>query len=432
MPEKPLIDLYSRDEIKNYLKEKELDKATPVQARVAPQFRKNNLNVMAPTGSGKTLSFALPLVEALKDLEDQKGAVVQVCAPRAIILTPTRELGRQVHQVFKGIAHQAKCRVRFLAQGEGAKKESQLVKETFDLLVCSPGRLSMMIKKGSFALDQLEYMVLDEADQILDMGFEKDLKSIYQAFPQDREAKVHLFTATHPLDYLERIESVFLGRFFEVMKLDQVHQLSAQVETYNIYLSPNEKVAMLETFIQKEAKGAGIVFINDKNDAKKVLEAIQEKLPKKTFHLLHGEMTPQERRRSHETFSKKGGILLATDIAARGIDLPELYWVLNFDLPHDPVYYIHRSGRVGRLGKVGHVYNFVTSSDVKLIDKINQAIQGQTALKLGRLKAPGAPSKKSTQKSSKKSARKSTRKPGQKSTSKSTPKSTKSSKKRKR
>jgi len=409
-----LAELYSRPEIKSYLEEKQLKKATPVQAKVAPAFREHNLNVMAPTGSGKTLSFALPLMETLKDLEDQRGATVQICAPRAIVLTPTRELGRQVYQVIKGIAHQAKCRVRFLAQGEGVKKEAQLVKETFDLLVCSPGRLAMMLKKGSFSLEQLEYMILDEADQILDMGFEKDLKSIYSYFPEERKTKVHLFTATHPVDYLERIKSVFQERQFQVMQLDQVHELSPKVETYNIYLGPKEKNAMLETFIEKEAKGSGIVFINDKNVAKEVEKEIREKLPKKTFHLLHGEMTPQERRRSHEAFTKKGGILLATDIAARGIDLPELAWVLNYDLPREPVYYIHRSGRVGRLGKVGHVYNFVTSSDVQLIDKINQAIQSQSALKLGRLKAPGqskpAKSKKLSGKAPKKSNQNSSKK----------------------
>lgn len=383
-----LKDLFLDPTFHAYFTEKKITDATPVQAKVVPVFTEKDLSVVAPTGSGKTLSYALPLMKALKEIEQHKGMNLENAAPRAVILTPTRELSRQVYQVFKELSHHIKTKVRLMVQGEGARKEEVLLEQPMDLLVCNPGRLKMKLDQGLIKLSDIRYVILDEADQMLDMGFEKDLKIIFEGLSKELPPRVHLFTATKPVNFEEKRGLLFEGRHFHEMILSGAHQLSAKVETFNIYLSPKEKTRMMESFLLKEAKGKGVIFVNDKNNAQQLHKTLRETCPKIHLILLHGEMTPQERRSSHHLFQKKGGVLIATDIAARGIDLPELLWVVNYDLPFDPVYYIHRSGRVGRLGKVGYVYNFVTSYDVKLIQKINEAIQSQTAIKLGMLKAP--------------------------------------------
>lgn len=383
-----LKDFFQDPSFLAFFAEKKISEATPVQAKVAPVFAEKDLSVVAPTGSGKTYSYALPLMKALKEMEQHKGINLEKAAPRAVILTPTRELSRQVYQVFKELSHHIKAKVRLMVQGEGARKEEVLLEQPMDLLVCNPGRLKLKLDKGLINLNEIRYVILDEADQMLDMGFEKDLKAIFEKLNQELPPRIHLFTATKPQNFEEKRTQLFEGRQFSDLILSGAHQLSAKVETFNIYLSPKEKTRMMESFLTKEAKGKGVIFVNDKNNAQQLHQTLRETCPKTHLILLHGEMTPQERRSAHHLFQKKGGVLIATDIAARGIDLPELLWVVNYDLPFDPVYYIHRSGRVGRLGKVGYVYNFVTSYDVKLIQKINEAIQSQTAIKLGMLKAP--------------------------------------------
>lgn len=387
-PKVKLQDFYNDPAFLQFFTEKKISEATPVQAKVAPLFHEKDLSVVAPTGSGKTLSYALPLMKALKEIEQHKGMTLENAAPRAVILTPTRELSRQVYQVFKELSHHVKAKVRLMVQGEGVRKEEVLLEQPMDLLVCNPGRLKLKLDKGLISLKDIRYVILDEADQMLDMGFEKDLKLIFEQLSTELPPRIHLFTATKPLNFEEKRGNLFEGRYFTDLILSGTHQLSAKVETFNIYLSPKEKTRMMESFLTKEAKGKGVIFVNDKKNAETLHKTLRDTCPKIHLILLHGEMTPQERRSAHHMFQKKGGVLIATDIAARGIDLPELLWVVNYDLPFDPIYYIHRSGRVGRLGKIGYVYNFVTSYDVKLIQKINEAIQGQTAIKLGMLKAP--------------------------------------------
>ncbi len=377
--------LFTRPAILSYLTEHNLTEPTPVQKQVPAHFAKLDLSVLAPTGSGKTLSYLLPLFDHLKTREESVGPHKEAAAPLAVILSPTRELSKQITDVCKGLAHHVKIRVRQLAFSSQSRQENSTLNGAFEVLVASPSKLNQYLSQGKIQLKHLQYLILDEADQMLDMGFSKDLQKLCSSLDEENPPRVHLFSATAPLDFAEKRDLIF-QRVFKTIAIERSHHLSAKVETYNIYLSVKEKRAMLETFLQKEAKGAGVIFVNDKAEAESVYLELKDKIKKPELVLLHGQMTAQERKKSHQTFKEKKAVLIATDIVARGIDLPELAWVLNYDLPWDPVYYIHRSGRVGRRGGTGLVYNFVTTGDLAIIEKINKAIQGQTALELKPLK----------------------------------------------
>lgn len=381
------------EDIEKFLKEEGLKKPTEVQSKVIPEiFKGESVSVLAQTGTGKTLSYALPIFQLLKINDDDIPMELQVGAPRAIILTPTRELNQQVSKVLKSIAHNAKLRIRTLTGGDKGKISRRIADEAYDILVSSPSRLKSALERGEVKSTLLELLVFDEADQLLDMGFTKDIVRINELIKKEfREfpIQIGLFSATWPAQYKN-----FLGEVFPEYKFKEVVcqggiQLKRNIETYNLTLGMKEKPLMLESFLGKEGKGTGVVFINRKEEALKVYNHLSQKFPRRRMNLLHGGLTQKERRDAYTEFRDKGGILVATDIAARGLDIKNLAWVLNYDLPFEAVYYVHRCGRTGREGKQGRVYNFVTSADIKLMGRINEAILSQSSLSLKTLEPTG-------------------------------------------
>lgn len=379
-------------EIESFLKEASLKTPTEVQSKsMTPLIKGESVSVLAQTGSGKTLAYALPLFHRLKLTDDNIEMDEQFGAPRAIIVTPTRELNQQVFKVMKSVAHHAKLRVRTLVGGDKGKRSRQMNEDAFDILVTSPGRLLSALERKEVSPKLLELMVFDEADQLLDMGFSKDIKKIQeQIFEVNRAAipQVALFSATWPAQYQNFVSEVFANNQFKEVICQGGVQLKRNIETFNIYLGPKEKERLLEEFLKGEAKGTGVIFVNRKEDAVTLTTFIRETYKKKKVYELHGNQLPKERKDAMATFREKGGILVATDIAARGIDITDLSWVLNYDLPFEAVYYIHRCGRTGRAGRQGKVYNFVTSADLNLMVRINEAILNQSSLALKTLEPP--------------------------------------------
>ncbi len=392
-------------EIISFLKESSLSKPTEVQSKAIPAFIKGeNLSVLAQTGSGKTLAYTLPIFHKLKINDDDIPMDDQFGAPRAIILTPTRELNQQVFKICKSVAHTAKLRIRQLVGGDKGKRSRRLQEEAFDILVCSPARLLSALERKEVLPKLLEALVLDEADQLLDMGFTRDIKKIISFIHKVNKAplkQVALFSATWPAQYENFVEDVFHGLSFKQVVCQGGIQLKRNIETFNIYLPQKEKSKILEEFIAKEAKGTGLIFVNKKEDVLKVAQTLRGQFPKRNIIELHGNQKPSERKAAMDNFLKKKGLLVASDIAARGLDVDNLGWVLNYDLPFEAVYYIHRCGRTGRAGRLGRVYNFVTSADIKLMGRINEAILSQSSLALKPLEAPkGSPMARKTQKKS--------------------------------
>lgn len=381
----------------DYLKEEGFEKPTDVQEQAIPHLLQGESIVCtAQTGTGKTLAYALPLVQLLKEGEknnrwDPKAA----SAPAAIILCPTRELASQVFGILKRISHFAKFRVRLLSGGDSSAKTTQM-RQGVDVLVAAPSRVRQALDKGDLKLDQLCLLVADEADQMLDLGFAKELKNIYSKAPHG--CQLALFTATRPADLQEIAQDVFDGAQLMDLVVGMNHSVKLNIETYNISCSQGEKPMMLELFLKEQGGMKGIIFVNRKETVDEVYENLAKQFPKRKFARLHGDMDKKSREAAIKEFRDKNVTMVASDIAARGIDVKGVVWVLNYDLPFEAVYYLHRSGRTGRAGVAGRVFNFVTNRDNAIIAKINRSIGEQTLLKLD----PIATDKKAAAASSKK------------------------------
>ncbi|MCK6596486.1 MAG: DEAD/DEAH box helicase [Bacteriovoracaceae bacterium] len=374
--------LFQSTLIHNFLTENKLTKATDVQAKVIPDIiGGKSLDVVAPTGSGKTYSFLLPIAELLKEDEENNHGDIKKGSPRAVILAPTRELSGQIYEIMKSISHHVKLRIRHVVGGEDGKKTSVLSRQFVDVIVSTPGRLSSAIKKKELSLKNTKYFIIDEADQLLEMGFQKDLQSIYTACDKDL-VHIALFSATRPPAFVEWRGKIFHEHLFHQVELSGQNRLHTHIRSFNIYLSERERPLMLKTFMKDQAKGKGVIFVNQQDTVNVLRDLLAKEFPNTVFLTLHGEMEPKERRKVLDQFINKKAILIATDIVARGMDIEDLKWILNYDLPFEAVYYVHRAGRVGRGGKEGEVYNFVTPRDMKIVGRINNAIKNQIALKL--------------------------------------------------
>ena len=375
--------IFTHPGIHSFLKEKNLLEPTNIQKLVMPDLiQGKSVNVIAKTGSGKTFCFALPICELIKFQEENQGNIdpkKTMGKPKAVILAPTRELALQLQKIFKSISHHLKLRVRMLAGGDSAKTNHLLARDQIDILIASPGRLSNALKRKEINLKETSYLIMDEADQLLEMGFRKDLENIYKSC-DDTLVHVGLFSATHSESLDEFCRTIFLEIPFVSYNKEEKNKLVQSVRTFNIYLKDEEKMKMTEAFIKNEAKGRGIIFVNKHETVELLHHDLPSKFPKTKFHALHGEMEAKARKKAYDRFLKEGGILISTDITARGMDIEDLVWVMNFDLPFEAVYYIHRCGRVGRNAKDGFAYNFVTPKDINIINRINEAIKNQSAL----------------------------------------------------
>lgn len=366
-----------------YFKENGLKTATAIQKRVIPEIlNRKSIIVLSETGSGKTLSYALPIASKLKQKEDEGTKNNMKGAPYALIVAPTRELATQIHAVFKGISHHCKLRVRDLTGGDTHAKMKSVASGSYEILIATPSRIKSAIQKKELNFAQLQYVIFDEADQLFDMGFKRDLDFMIEYFDLNH-TMMGFITATLP----EVVENYILEKFVDVdftkIASDVSHAPQSKVETFNVRVEPEEKMPVVRMFLENQAQGRGIIFTNQRNQAEDLFKFLSEKMPKLKTRLLHGEMEIKEREASIRQFvDKKAQVLVATDIAARGIDIQDLEWVLNFGLPKTAIYYLHRCGRVGRGGKRGIVYNLVAHYDAKMIAQINEAVKNEKHLNL--------------------------------------------------
>lgn len=366
-----------------YFKEQGLKTATLVQKRVIPEIlNRKSIIVLSETGSGKTLAYALPIASKLKQKEDQGTKNTLKGAPYAIIVAPTRELASQIFGVFKGISHHLKLRVRDITGGDTHAKMKSVAKDSYEILIATPSRIKSAIQKKELNLNQLQYVIFDEADQLFDMGFKKDLDFMIEYFDMNH-TQLGFITATLP----DTVENYIVEKFPEVnftkIASENSHATQTRIETYNVKVTPAEKDMVVRMFLEKQAQGRGIIFTNQRNQAEDLFKYLSEKMPKLKTKLLHGDLEKKDRDSAIRSFvDGKVQVLVATDVAARGIDIKDLVWVLNYGLPKTGIYYLHRCGRVARGGRKGIVYNLVASHDSKMIAEINHAIMNQKHLNL--------------------------------------------------
>jgi superfamily II DNA/RNA helicase len=370
-------------DLEGFFKEHGFKTATLVQKRVIPEILdRKSIIVLSETGSGKTLSYALPIVSRLKQKEDSGKMNTVKGAPYAIIVAPTRELATQIHSVFKGISHHLKVRVRDLTGGDTHAKMKSVANSSYEILIATPSRIKSAIQKKELSFNQLQYVIFDEADQLFDMGFKRDLDFMIEYLDMNN-VQLGFITATLPVEVENYIVEKFPETKFTRIASDVSHAPQSRIETYNVKVTPAEKDMVVRMFLEKQAQGRGIIFTNQRNQAEDLFKYLSEKMPKLKLKLLHGDLEKKERESAIKSFvEKKAQVLVATDVAARGIDIKDLVWVLNYGLPKTGIYYLHRCGRVARGGNKGIVYNLVASHDAKMINHINEAIMNQKHLNL--------------------------------------------------
>ncbi|MDL2144247.1 MULTISPECIES: DEAD/DEAH box helicase [Flavobacterium] len=324
---------------------------TPIQEQSIPiVLSGRDLIGCAQTGTGKTAAFAIPIIHQLHRIVGSSKKAKQV---RALIVTPTRELAVQIGQSFDTYAKYTNLTQLTIFGGVSQNPQVDALKNGVDILVATPGRLLDLHKQGFLDLDHLHTLVLDEADQMLDMGFINDVKKIVKLTPKNRQTL--LFSATMPIAIRELAE-MFL-KDPEKVEVSPVSSTAETVEQRIYFVEKTEKRNLLYHLIKNENLSNVLVFSRTKHGADNVVKALRKKdIPAEA---IHGDKSQNARQRVLDAFkNKEVGVLVATDIAARGIDIDQLPFVINFDLPNIPETYVHRIGRTGRAGNGGIAISF--------------------------------------------------------------------------
>jgi ATP-dependent RNA helicase RhlE len=344
---------------------------TPIQLRAIPLVLEGrDIIGSAQTGTGKTAAFALPVISRL----GQHGTL------RALVLEPTRELAAQVETAIRDYARFTNLRTVVLYGGTGYGRQDQMLRQGPDIVVATPGRLLDQIQRGTLRLNQIEILVLDEADRMLDMGFMPDVRKIIERCSRTRQTM--LFGATIPPE----IEQLCKWALREP-KTIEIGQRRSPAETVTHALYPvdgEQKQELLEDLLRRTDYDQVLIFCRTKNGADRVARKLNQQ--GHSVAVLHSNRTQREREQALNGFRNgRYEVMVATDIAARGIDVEQISHVINFDVPHHPEDYVHRIGRTGRALSVGDAFTIMTSEDVQEVAAIERFI-GQ---KIPRVKLEG-------------------------------------------
>ena len=330
--------------------------ATPIQEQAIPiVLADQDLIGCAQTGTGKTGAFAIPIIHKLHRIVGSSKKTKQI---RALVVTPTRELAVQIGQSFEAYGKYTNITQLTIFGGVSQNPQVDTLKNGVDILVATPGRLLDLHKQGFIDLDHLHTLVLDEADQMLDMGFVNDVKKIVKLTPKNRQTL--FFSATMPIAIRELAE-LFLQDPTSV-SVSPVSSTAENVEQRVYFVDKTEKRNLLYHLIKNENLSDVLVFSRTKHGADNVVKALRKQ--NIAAEAIHGDKSQNARQRVLDAFKNKEiGVLVATDIAARGIDIDQLPFVINFDLPNIPETYVHRIGRTGRAGNEGIAISFCSKDE---------------------------------------------------------------------
>jgi len=349
MTEKTFSELPLSAALQRAVADRGYTRPTPIQLQaIPPLVEGRDLLGIAQTGTGKTAAFALPILQRLEQAPPKRSG-----RPRVLVLAPTRELAAQVKDSFAAYGKGSKLRFAVIFGGVGQQPQVDALRRGIDVLVATPGRLLDLMGQGHVDLSGLEVFVLDEADRMLDMGFIHDVKRVIKALPEKRHSL--LFSATMP-DDIARLAGTLLVdpvRVEVTPPATTVERIAQRV----LYVEKSDKQKLLQAILEDDRIERTLVFTRTKHGANKVCE----KLGKVGVgaEAIHGNKSQTARQRALSNF--KAGttrVLVATDIAARGIDVPGVTHVINFDLPNIPEDYVHRIGRTARAGRDGEAISF--------------------------------------------------------------------------
>lgn len=355
------------DYILKALKEEGYTHPTPVQGEAIPiVLEGTDLLACAQTGTGKTAAFAIPIIQLLND----KAKLNKDKKIRSLIVTPTRELAIQIGESFQSYGRHS--HLRHTVVFGGVKQESQVraIQNGIDILIATPGRLLDLIQQGYIKLNSIEIFVLDEADRMLDMGFINDIRKLLKMLPTRRQSL--FFSATMPPEIVKLSDSIL----YKPKKVE-VTPVSSTAETINqslFFVEKGDKNALMLELLNNNDIKTALMFTRTKHGADKVVKLLQRNNIK--AQAIHGNKSQNARQNALKSFKDQTlRVLVATDIAARGIDVDELEWVINYDLPNIPETYVHRIGRTGRAGNKGSALSFCSQEERPWLKDIERLIK---------------------------------------------------------
>lgn len=337
---------------------------TQIQEKAIPiVLERTDLLGCAQTGTGKTAAFAIPILQILSQQPREKGI-------KALIITPTRELAIQIGESFSSYGRHLKIRHTVIFGGVNQNSQTNALRNGVDVLIATPGRLLDLVGQGFIKLNQLQFFVLDEADRMLDMGFVHDVKKILKIIPEKRQSL--FFSATMPPSIMQLASSILKDP--ERVEVTPVSS-TAEIITQEVYfVDKKNKPSLLVDILQDNSIKAALVFTRTKHGADRVVRSLEKSKIKSAS--IHGNKSQNARQKALSQF-KSGDIrvLVATDIAARGIDIEELAFVINYELPNIPETYVHRIGRTGRAGNSGKAISFCDFEEKAYLKDIEKLIQ---------------------------------------------------------
>lgn len=340
---------------------------TPIQEKAIPEIlKRNDVMGIAQTGTGKTAAFTLPMIDILAN------GRAKALMPRTLILSPTRELATQIAECFQKYGKYQKLSMALLIGGESMVEQQKILSRGVDVLIATPGRMLDLCERGRILLRDVRVFVLDEADRMLDMGFIPDVEKIASKLPAVRQTL--LFSATM-LPEIKALAKKFM-KFPVEIRVDPPMSTADTVEQFIVKTNERGKREVLRNLIRAEDVKNAMIFCNRKKDVEILLKSFTKH--KFSVAALHGDMAQSERTDALNAFRDgRVRLLVCSDVAARGLDLPDVSHVFNFDVPVNPEDYIHRIGRTGRAGKTGRAFMLVTSRDFKALAVIEKMIGKQ-------------------------------------------------------
>jgi ATP-dependent RNA helicase RhlE len=372
----PFAELPLSNELKKQISLLGFETPTQVQnAAIPPGMAGKDIFATAQTGTGKTLAFLIPAIEKLLLQLEKKTTHGQ---PTVLVLVPTRELAIQVAKVYGELAPRKLGPAALIIGGENERQQIRQLKAGARIIVATPGRFEDLLERRMFRLDKIELLVLDEADRMLDMGFVPAIRRIVRQLPKTRQSMC--FSATAEPSVASVVEEILR----EPVRLSFGHtQRASESVKLKVYdVDQNQKMGLLEKVLGAES-GQCLIFVATKRST----ERVGEKLERMGFNVavIHGDRSQSQRNRALDSFQKgKTHILVATDVASRGIHVDDIALVVNYDLPNIPEDFIHRVGRTGRAGNSGVAVTFCTPVERRDLAKFERVLQ----VKMERVNAP--------------------------------------------
>ena len=328
------------------LDDKKYTEPTSIQEKAIPfVLSREDVLGSAQTGTGKTAAFALPIIQHLENEQQSHSGRRRI---RALVVTPTRELAIQIGENFVSYSKYNNVRATVIYGGVKQGSQTQALNRGVDVLIATPGRLLDLMSQGYISLKDVGYFVLDEADRMLDMGFIHDIKKLLEKLPQKRQSL--FFSATMPENILKLSRQILINP--KKVAVNPVSSTAETIQQFLYYTNKSSKKELLLHILKDEKINQILVFSRTKHGADRIVRNLRKK--KIEASAIHGDKSQNQRQNALKAF-KKGAVrvLVATDIAARGIDIDKLHYVLNYDIPNESETYVHRIGRCGRAGEQG-------------------------------------------------------------------------------